>query len=73
MFKRLAVLEFQTILAVGINPDDEGISAAKKVLKASEYDGMKVIKFRIRRFDPNKLASVTYYFVGVENLDIVVT
>jgi len=73
IFKKLAAIEFQINLALGENPQDQRISAAKKILRASEYSGMKVVKFRVLRFDPNESIFGACQFVGVENLDIVVT
>jgi hypothetical protein len=37
-------------LAIGENPTDEGISATKDILRASEYVGTKVVKFRVFTF-----------------------
>ena len=54
VLKKLAIIEFEVNLAVGTDPQDKYIIAAKKVLKASEYSGMKVVKFRVNRFDPNE-------------------
>lgn len=60
--------------AVGNDPQGQYISVAKKILGASEYGGMKIVRLRILRFDPNEYGFVfgAYNFVGVENLDIVV-
>jgi hypothetical protein len=71
-FKRLAVIEFQLRLAVGKDPPAQRISAAKKILEASEYDGMKVVKCRVVRFIPHIHSFGMPQYVGVENLDTVV-
>ena len=72
IFKRLAVIEFQINLMVGKNPREKDISAVKEILKASEYDGMKVIKFRIIRYKSHKDSPVSYGYMGVEKLEILV-
>lgn len=72
IFKKLAVIELQIKLAMGINPREQYISSAKKILKASVYSGVKVIKFRVLRVNPTESIFGTYNFIEVETLDITV-
>ena len=67
IFKGLATIEFQLSFSVGKSPPAHHISAAKKVLKASEHSGRKVIKLRVLRISYD-----WYEYLGVENLDIIV-
>ena len=57
---------------MGEKPPAHLISAAKKILKASEHGGMKVIKMRVVRTIPNGDVLMGLEYVGVENLEIVV-
>lgn len=57
---------------MGDNPPAHHISAAKKILEASEYGGRKVIKMRALRIRPNGNGPWGWEYVGVENLDILV-
>jgi len=57
---------------VGEKPPAHLISAAKKILKASEHGGRKVIKMRVVRTIPNDDMLLELEYVGVENLEIVV-
>ena len=72
IFKRLASIELQVDLRVGQDPPDRHISTAKKILKASEYSGRKVVKVRALRLGPIAGAPWGCAFLGVENLDVVV-
>ena len=45
----MATIELQTDLPVGSGPPAEHVSAATKVLRASEYGGRKAIKVRALR------------------------
>jgi len=71
IFKRLAVIEFQLELPEGGKPPPHHVSAATKVLRASEYTGRKVIKVRALRTRANA-TGWGYAYVGLENLDVVV-
>lgn len=73
IFKRLATIELQVDIPMGSAPPAEHVSAATKVLRASEYGGRKVIKVRALRIGQDDASGLPKYeSVGVEILDIVV-
>jgi hypothetical protein len=73
IFKRLAVIGLELELPVGDSPPAHPISAAREILRASEYGGRKTIKVRvIRTRQSSDALQWGREYVGVENLDIIV-